>query len=288
MNELDLIRSFRADMPAPSAEASAHAQRGWRRAAPRHRRLVATWGRRRGARVLAGAGLVAAVTAAALILPSEEGRRLGTQPASAAETLRQAAAAQVGGVTRPLRPGEYWYVRRRTTWSQTLQTREDWVGVDGRRRWRMGTAEYRHDPAKLPPFYDGAKHITYAQLLDLPRDPDALYHHMRNAAVECECGNGVDQETFAIAGDLLRDNPIPVDLRAAILRAAALIPGIERLDHVRDVAGRPGVGVAFDGVGPRSVLIFDPTTYEMLGENDGLGGSADLESAIVGSINERP
>jgi hypothetical protein len=130
--------------------------------------------------------------------------------------------------------------------------------------------------------------VPYSKLLDLPRDPEALYRRMHDAAVECECGNGVDQETFVIAGDLLRDNPIPTDLRAAVLRAAALIPGIELLDHQRDAAGRPGVGVAFDGVGQRGVLIFDPKTYELLGENDGLGGSADLESAIVGSLNARP
>ena len=54
------------------------------------------------------------------------------------------------------------------------------------------------------------------------------------------------------------------------------------------MAGRGGVGVAFDGTGGESVLVFDPKTYELLGENNGLGGSADLESAIVESITARP
>ncbi len=75
---------------------------------------------------------------------------------------------------------------------------------------------------------------------------------------------------------------------AAVLRAAALIPGIELLDCQRDVAGRPGVGVAYDVPGRSKVLIFDPRTYELLGEREGGGGSADLESAIVSSIDERP
>ena len=35
------------------------------------------------------------------------------------------------------------------------------------------------------------------------------------------------------------------------------------------------MGVAFDAPGRRKVLIFDPKTYELLGENEGSGGSAD-------------
>lgn len=315
MNELDLIRSFRSEMPEPSAAASARAERAWRRGEPRRPRWAP--------RAAVAAGLVAAATAAALIVPSKDDSQLGTQSASAAGTLRQAAAAQVGAPARPLRSGEYWYVRRRTQWPTYVgdryaiiqpQVREDWVGVDGARHWRIrqdgeprfpgprdrqrweeagrpvptGPAEHRVRAPGRPPFYDGAKAVTYAQLLALPRDPEALYRRMHDAAVECECGNGVDEETFVIAGDLLRDNPIPADLRAAILRAAALIPGIELIQDVRDVAGRGGVGVAFDGTGGESVLVFDPKTYELLGENDGLGGSADLESAIVESPDALP
>jgi hypothetical protein len=325
MNELDLIRSFRADMPTPSAAATATAERAWRRAKQRGPRWT-RWAPRWAPRALAGAVLVAAVSAAALILPSQQDSRLGTQPASAAETLRHAAAVHVGGMTRPLRPGEYWYVRRRTEWATVSesaggwavyrpQVREDWISLDGARHWRThpvgplrfpssSDREHWEDagrpivsprsedhvaPAQHESFYLGDAALTYAQLIDLPRDPQALYRRMHDAAVECECGNGVDEETFVIAGDLLRDNPIPVDLRAAILRAAALIPDIELIAHQRDVAGRPGVGVAFDAPGPRrSVLIFDPQTYELLGENEGGGGSADIESAIVTSPNERP
>jgi hypothetical protein len=129
--------------------------------------------------------------------------------------------------------------------------------------------------------------VTYQQLVDLPRDPRALYRRFHDAAVACGCGNGVDNETFVVAADLLRQYPIPADLRAAILRAAALIPGIEEHDE-RDVLGRPGVGVAYNGSQGREALIFDRETYELLGEKDGAGGSADVESGIVDSITARP
>jgi hypothetical protein len=59
----------------------------------------------------------------------------------------------------------------------------------------------------------------------------------RDAAVECRCGNGVDDQTFVIAVELLRAAPLPAVLRAAVLRAMALVPGIEQRTE-RDVLGR--------------------------------------------------
>ena len=90
-----------------------------------------------------------------------------------------------------------------------------------------------------------------------------------------------------IAVELLRGAPLPTDLRAAILRAIALVPGIEQRAE-RDIQGRPGVGVAYNGSQGRQALIFDPATYELLGDRNGAGGTADLASGIVGSITARP
>ena len=69
-----------------------------------------------------------------------------------------------------------------------------------------------------------------------------------------------------IIGDLMRENPIPADLEAALLRSAALIPGIELIESERDVAGRTGVGVAVDYRGYSDILIFNRDSYELLGE----------------------
>jgi hypothetical protein len=101
----------------------------------------------------------------------------------------------------------------------------------------------------------------------------------------------VDHETFVIVGDLLRENPIPADLEAALLRSAALIPGITLIESERDLAGRLGVGVAIEYDGYRSTLIFNRHSYELLGENerhDGklTGGAAILESRVVDSMRE--
>jgi hypothetical protein len=98
----------------------------------------------------------------------------------------------------------------------------------------------------------------------------------------------VDDQTFVVAIELLRGTPLPTGLRAAILRAIALIPGIEQHPE-RDVLGRPGVGVAYNGSQGRQSLIFDSSTYEILGDGSGAGGgTADLESGIVNSMTARP
>jgi hypothetical protein len=315
MNELDLIRSFRADVPGPSAAATAHADRAWRRST---RRRVSRW----APRLAAGTAAVAAVAAAALIVRSGDEGGLGAQSAKAAQTLRH-AAAEVRGLPRALKPGEYWYVRSRTMSTTSLEgkgtgaytvmgleVREEWIAADGSRRWTTRQAgplrfpgardrdrwEADGRPDLMPPpsedrtrtgFYIGMRKRSYRQLLGLPRDPQILYERFHDAAVECQCGNGVDDQTFVVAIEFLRTTPLPMDLRAAVLRAMALIPGIEQHPE-RDVLGRPGVGVAYNGSQGRQALIFDSSTYEILGDRSGAGGTADLESGIVNSMTARP
>jgi hypothetical protein len=103
----------------------------------------------------------------------------------------------------------------------------------------------------------------------------------------CRCGNGVDDQTFVIAIELLRTAPLPTDLRAGILLAMARIPGIDQHPE-RDITGRPGVAVAYHGSQGTQALIFDPSTYALLGDREGLGGTADLEAGIVSSPTARP
>jgi hypothetical protein len=338
MNELDLIRSFRADVAEPSAAATGRARRAWRPPPRRSRRP-------RPRAVALAAVLAAAGTAVALVLPADDAGRLGSpSPASAAQVLKRAAAAQTTPA-RPLRHGEFWYVRIRASWLTTTEVdgqpigynapeiREDWIAIDGYRGFRSRSAGpvrfvgprdrarwvaagrpdlfthddsgrmFRHRPdagseAARKPFYDGSKQVSYRELLALPRDPGALHARLRAIADSCDCGQSLEQETFVIVGDLMRDTPIPGDLRAALLRAAAHIPGIERIDRVRDVAGRMGTGVAIDSQGTRSALIFDPRSYELLGESEFalegaefadaepgelVSGSAVMESGIVSS-----
>jgi RNA polymerase sigma-70 factor (ECF subfamily) len=336
MNELDLIRTFRAETPEPSAGATARARRAWepgeRRAwRPRERRV-----RRRspGRLALAGCVVAAAAAAAAVIVPGGDDSRLGAPAARAAQTLRHAAAAQTSGLTRPLRPGEYWYVRTRQEQVDRATPeqggfrfsdptiREDWYATDGyrgvrthsagplefptprdRARWEaagrpevslgrdgqaFGDRPRPGSPRAERPFNLADEDLSYADLQALPRDPGDLYERLRAAARDCGCGPSVEAETFNIVADLLRDAPITNDLRAALLRAAALVPGIEFVERERDVSGRAGVGVVLAGPGTRHALVFDPGSYTLLGENEGSWGSAWLDSGVVDSPEATP
>ncbi len=333
MDELDLIRSFRTEVPPAGAAATRRAEQAWRRE-PRRR------GRAALRPVLAG-GLAAAAAVVTLVTLSGDDGGVGPADASAAQTLRRAAAAQGGELPRPLRAGEFWYVRTRSAsiiggdesgyTAVQPQVREEWVARDGARRtlvrpagslrfpsardrarWEAagspelassGPEDYRFRAPRKGPFYLAGRQMSYAELLALPRDAETLHGVLRAAAVECDCGHGVDSETFVIVGDTLRSVPIPDDLRAAFLRAAALIPGIELVARERDLAGRPAVGVAFDYARHRDALLFDRRSYERLGESDRLlarddyvgaapgeliGGQAYIDSGIVTSQFARP
>jgi hypothetical protein len=330
MTELDLIRSFRADMPPPTLAATEQARRAWSASKPPRPRWIG--------RAVIAACLVAVAMVGALVLPGVRDGGLGPPDARAAKALRLAAAAPQGEPLRPLRPGEFWYVKRRAVTAMSAgddyslvqpQISETWVGIDGtgrsrvtpkgrprfptpldRKRWEAngrlsgglgGVSDDRFSAGGKAPFYLGNEALTYRELLALPRGPSDLYRRVRRAAVECECGNSVEQETFVIVADLLRGAPLPPASRAALLRAAALIPGIKLLDAERDIAGRKGVGVALDAGGRRVVLIFERDTYRLLGEKEELledtdfgqagwlvGGGADVKSAIVDSLDARP
>jgi hypothetical protein len=352
MDELDLIRRFREEVPAPSSAARERALR------PLRRRKRAVLTRRRVLLPLAGAALIAAV--AIPLLDSLGGGTLPTGTALAAKQLRDvAAAAERQPDPRAIGPGQYWYQRTLAVvpsmegrdaaqsaryWFVQPTVRERWIGRDGggfvkteprgelrfpaerdRRRWRAAGSpelgkpfeaplgahgEVGTPPARERPGFDlgqvdlGAERISYEELVNLPTDPDALLDRLRRAAARIE-GRDWPEEVFGTVGRLLRAAPIPSELRAALYRVASRIPGIRPVGEIRDIAGRQGIGVAYDTRHVISyVLIFDPKSGELLGERTGPGiysiGANDpdagrgydevayLEEGVVDRIDERP
>ena len=318
MDELDLIRSFRAHTAPPSAAARARARRAW---APRERRR---WSGAPIRRLALGAGALAvAVTVGLALLGGDDGR-LSAGDARAAETLRSAASqAEAHGLRAP-RPGEHVYLRslqaqRRSaggySWFER-STRESWMGADGALRTRVTArpiafagaaaragweAAGRPRLAELPaveahrfptagsqviPF--GSSALTYSQLLALPTDPAELYGRLRAAAAEGG-GDSVEDETFTIVSDVMRFVPLPGELRAAFFRAAALIPGIGYSGQARDLAGRAGMAIWFEDKSGRTTLVFDRDTHRLLGSRDGsLFAASFMQEGITRSDRERP
>jgi hypothetical protein len=102
--------------------------------------------------------------------------------------------------------------------------------------------------------------------LSLPTNVNALWRLYRGAGKGSAAGKR--HEMFTEIGDLLREDPIPARVRAALYLVAARIPGISVLGLTRDGIGRPALAVALNDTlyRERSELLFDPKTWSLLGE----------------------
>lgn len=104
----------------------------------------------------------------------------------------------------------------------------------------------------------------------------------------------VDQWAFQLIGHLVR-NAAPPALKAALYRVAATIPDVEYVNDVTDAAGRHGIGVAHtvNNAGDRTILIFDRTTFQVMGSaveaQDGIKDSAAvLATGLVANAGQTP
>ncbi len=271
-------------------------------APPRRRRQRAR--RRLSLAPLGVAGAMAAVAVGIVVAVSLRGGAANPPPAAAVVLARAARVAEASGGPRQLRPGEYWYVK--SVWTTagaavadhahprasiqlpgTLSTyeRQAWIGLDrlgrveshvvgsitflsaaARQQWiRAGR------PRELPGYNGSLPRNAfirpYRQLLVLPTNVGALWKLLYRDA-----GNGAAgwkrHEMFTEIGDLLREDPIPAKVRAALYLVAARIPGIQVLGRTHDGIGRPALAVALNDTlyGERSELLFDPKTSALLGE----------------------
>lgn len=238
---------------AHAPEVTIHA---WRPPAERPRRH----------RTLLRVSLVAAVAAAALVLPATSLLK-GTTPAataSAAEVLHQAAVAAGAQPDGGWRNAKYWYSKSTYSRGGQTRTREIWIG--------------HHDPGVLldPGVSDRPLPVGVAafdngdwdSLWSLPTDPDKLAALFRSASRGS--GPSPDSELFTWVGDYLRESPAPPKLRAALYEVAARIPGVKLLGPTTDSVGRPGVGISRDG----EKLIIDPHTGALLADDEGRGFTA--------------
>lgn len=210
---------------------------------------------------------------------------------TAAYVLNQAASAAAASSQPVPRPGQFIYVTSVTTYvsseigpagekSWLYRTkRQIWQSADGQRAGLLqivdrgnvklpwgpvppadsGTAA---DWTSLPPSScPGAApaRSTYAFLASLPTDPAGLrawlYQHPDGQ-------NAADAQAWTDIGDMLREMLVPPKLAAALFRVAATIPGATVVPHATNAVGRTGVAVSRSGM----ELIFDPRTYQLIGE----------------------
>jgi hypothetical protein len=297
MNEIDLLRELRAELPGPRAESRASA-RGALVArieqSQRHpvRATVPAW-RRSRLRLVA---VLAAVAALLVALPT---RILGgggeVQPAIG-QVLRAAAATAASQPAEPPPgPGQYFYTRSReaylTTsveatraWSVLVpRIRQTWIAANGvgraravaakpefltagqRRAWKaagsphLGSGGVEDFALSGQPFLDTS---------NLPTEPKALHRLIEARKIPLVGGPPGEAETFTLIGDMLRNTYLPPAFRAALYRVVAELPKVELRGEVKDPVGRTGIGVAYTKGSTTHELIFDPETSALLGERE--------------------
>jgi hypothetical protein len=320
IDELEQLRSFRADPPVPTPAA---------RAAARARLLRPARRRRPPRRAVLGLATAAVAAAAAIAVVSglDEGQ-VTPAPANAREALRRVAdvaARRTGpGIPRddqyfyvasegteltvaaptsdPAESYSYLYTKRREIWLSVDRTgllRQQQVGAPrwltprDRANWiRAGRPDEGGGPGgdamameAIHHYFIGDEKFTAAQLRDFDPTPEQLYERLRSRINGR--GQSPNGEVFVEIADALRESPQTPQLRATLYRALALVPGVQLLGDVHDRLGRDAIGVAFtEHTGLRQELLLDPETAEVLNEREVVAHRVQGIRAAVGTAVE--
>jgi hypothetical protein len=159
-----------------------------------------------------------------------------------------------------------------------------WFGPADRAAWQAaGSPDLRSTPysdTRFGPTPPGVAPRTpqvepgslyFQDVASLPTDPGSLRQLIDERAAAN--GGSTDYERFSIIGDLLRETAAPPKVRAALYRVAAGLTGVELIGSMKDRAGRTGTAVSMTNAQSsrgleQRVLIFDPRTSALLGEED--------------------
>ncbi|MEV6911652.1 CU044_5270 family protein [Amycolatopsis sp. NPDC051071] len=258
---------------------------------------------RRWAWTGAGAvGLAAAITAVVALAPVEQ---VGLEPPAAAAdpvmVLRNAAASALKTQDTPPKPDQFVYTKTK----QPDGERESWISADGTHDGLVKLADgsffplpgCRNGRAQVYKGDDPLEGITEpctprpGYRADLPTDADAMFAYLNadNADHSGEKGdyNAMGKDVVALANE----NYLPPAVRAALFGAAAKVPGLRAVDHAKDGAGRPGVGITWPlrpgddlKVAKPEVIVFAADTFLYLGGN----GTAVTASGVVDAVGQLP
>ncbi|MGX9890891.1 CU044_5270 family protein [Streptomyces sp. NPDC002276] len=144
---------------------------------------------------------------------------------------------------------------------------EQWDAVDGKADGlRKGVAVT--DPTqKMSMDMKGAGYLTFRQLQALPTDPDALLKKFSSDAANVSAARRTEVVVENL-GAVVDEATLLPDLSAAIYRAVAKLPGVSVVDHVKDAAGREGVGLTFKNAPKGYAWVFDSSSLVYRGTTD--------------------
>ncbi|MFE2422138.1 CU044_5270 family protein [Streptomyces hokutonensis] len=144
---------------------------------------------------------------------------------------------------------------------------EQWDAVDGKRDGlRKGVAVA--DPTqKMSMDMKGTGYLTFRQLQALPTDPDTLLKKFAGDAANVSAARRTEVVVENL-GAIVDEATLLPDLSAAIYRAMAELPGVSVVDHVKDAAGREGVGLTFKNAPKGYAWVFDASSLVYRGTTD--------------------
>jgi hypothetical protein len=253
----------------------------------------------------AGLALVAVLGAAVLVARQLPGERAPAAPTDAAELANRAATAAAAGSVPTPRPHQWVYTKELTVESAVGKpfTHERWVRVDGEKyvnadnddlraarvsdvdrglmqqralaMWPRCPPGKREQLARIRPEVGLGR--LFPNPAAVPTDPDGLLAAVYRLVEDPDCGpilgDNVQDRAFTLI-DVLLGGVLPAEVRAALYRVLAKLPGVTVAHGVTDAAGRRGVAfvraasieVPGSSAWLRLEIILDPNTYRSLGE----------------------
>ncbi|MEV8637253.1 CU044_5270 family protein [Streptosporangium sp. NPDC051023] len=220
---------------------------------------------------LAGALVVTIGTG---VIVTRQGEPAMTPVASVQELSERAARAAENDPTPPARAGQWLYIKELqakpvggTSMAVDLTqraSREQWTSVDGKKMaWRQENGKLL-----IQGTYPG---ISSADLAAKPITPEGVLEKVRAPLVKEKVilSDGPipspEEKLFRAVLQLMEEQALVPEVRAALFRALPSIPGVTVKQDVRDAAGRQGVAFGYSGDWAHYDLILDPTDFRYLG-----------------------
>lgn len=319
-DELEILRAWTPPgEPAPDTAAVAARARAHLHA---HLAAPPRRARRRRLLVTVPALTAAAALVAVLVLALDTSRvapqrhPYATGPTTAAAALEQAAhAAETAAPAFP-DPSQFFYIRtistdrncrvrycalltsRREVWGSVARRGEirtthlgvSWPSEDERRDWvkagrpRLPTTGIGVTDVPARRVYDlGPQLLSTKQVRDFEESGADLYRRLYDPEVKRIGASEAADEVWVWISATLAREPTTPKLRAALLRALALVPGIRFDAHAHDRLGRPGFMISRVDGALRDDFVFDPKTSALLGEREVV--AAPNAFGPVGTVN---
>jgi hypothetical protein len=129
--------------------------------------------------------------------------------------------------------------------------------------WRAACGDWFAEEEKRKPCSaQGSWQSPNAEFMaSLPREPEELYDRLA-----ADVGDRGEVHMLTYVADILRSGLVPADLRAALYRVLAQVPGLEITEQVANLDGAKGTAYGISENGTRHEVIIDPATGQFIGE----------------------